>query len=237
LPTSPDRIPRRIHYCWLSDDPLPELNQRCVDSWHRVMPDYEFVRWDMKRVAAFDARFLREAISVRAWAFATDYIRLQALALQGGIYLDTDVEVFRPFDRFLGNRAFSAVEHWPEIRLITIDGAMLGAELGHPWIKACVARYNARSFLRPDGTKNQTIISGILAEVAAEGFGFRYEVTEQHLKDDLHLYKPIVLTHRTGPFSKEETHAFHHCVGGWRPPKPLWKRVVRWLIPQKSGGV
>src|ERR1700733_1977759 len=125
LPTSSERIPRRIHYCWLSDDPLPELNQRCVDSWHRFMPDYEIVRWDMKRAATFDARFLREAISVRAWAFATDYIRLQAIALEGGIYLDTDVEVFRSFDRFLSNRAFSAIEHWPEIKLISIDGAML----------------------------------------------------------------------------------------------------------------
>jgi hypothetical protein len=228
---SPDRIPRRIHYIWLSDDPLPELNERCLESWRRVMPDYEIVRWDMKRAQVLDARFVREALSVRAWAFASDYIRLQALALEGGIYLDSDVEVLKPFDQFLKHGAFSSIEHWPEINEIAIEGAILGAEAGHPWIKACVTRYDARSFIRPDGTRDHTIISRILAGVAAEGFGFRYEVKEQVLKDDFHLYAPIVLTHRTGPFSQNETYAIHHCVGGWRPPKPLWKRIIRRFIP------
>ncbi len=227
-----ERIPRRIHYIWLSDDELPELNRRCLESWRRYMPDYEIVRWDMKKVECFDARFMREALSVRAWAFASDYIRLQALALEGGIYLDSDVEVFKPFDRFLKHRAFSSIEHWPEINEIAIEGAILGSEPSHPWVKACVARYDARSFIKPDGTQDRTIVSRILARVAADGFGFQYRVEEQHLKEDFHLYPPVVLTHRTGPLSREETYAIHHCVGGWRPPKPLWKQILRRVIPK-----
>jgi Glycosyltransferase sugar-binding region containing DXD motif len=229
---SADRIPRRIHYIWLSDDKLPELNQRCLDSWRRHMPDYELIRWDMTRASCFDARFVREALSVRAWAFASDYIRLQALASEGGIYLDSDVEVFKPFDPFLQHRAFSSIEYWPEISEIAVEGAVLGAEPNHPWIRACVARYDARVFFKPDGTQDRTIVSRILAEVAAEGFGFQYRVKEQRLKDDFHLYPPVVLTHRTGPVSREETYAIHHCVGAWRPPKPLWKRIALRFIPK-----
>jgi len=51
-----ERIPRRIHYIWLSDDELPELNRHCLESWRRYMPDYEIVRWDMKKVECFDAK-------------------------------------------------------------------------------------------------------------------------------------------------------------------------------------
>ena len=42
-------IPKIIHYCWLSGDPFPESIQRCIDSWKRVLPDYEIVLWDTKR--------------------------------------------------------------------------------------------------------------------------------------------------------------------------------------------
>lgn len=203
MPSS-ERIPRRIHYIWLSDDEFPELNRRCIESWRRHMPDYEIVRWNMEKVASFDARFVREALSARAWAFASDYIRLKALALEGGVYLDSDVEVFKPFDGFLRHRAFSSIEHWPEISEIAVEGAILGAEPNHPWVKACVERYDTRSFIKSDGTQDRTIVSRILAQVAADGFGFQYRVEEQHLRDDFHLYPPVVLTHRTGPFSRKK---------------------------------
>ncbi|BCU75844.1 glycosyltransferase [Luteolibacter sp. LG18] len=227
-------IPRRIHYCWLSDDPLPELQQRCLASWKRHLPGYEIVRWDMPRARAIDNRFLHQAIDSRAWAFAADYLRLHALATEGGLYLDSDVEVFRSFDPFLRHRAFSAIEHWPEIHAIGIEGAILGSEPGHPWIRDCLAYYADRNFLGPDGKKDETIISGIIAGIAAERYGFRHAVEEQHLAGDIHLYPPIVLTHTRGPFSETETHALHHCVGSWRAPKPLWKRALRRLLKGRA---
>ena len=42
-------IPKVIHYCWLSGDPIPEMLQRCMDSWKKFLPDYEFVLWDLER--------------------------------------------------------------------------------------------------------------------------------------------------------------------------------------------
>ena len=42
-------IPKVIHYCWLSGDPIPEKLQRCMDSWKKFLPDYEFVLWDLER--------------------------------------------------------------------------------------------------------------------------------------------------------------------------------------------
>lgn len=42
-------IPKIIHWCWLSGDPIPENLQRYMDSWKRLLPDYEFIHWDFKR--------------------------------------------------------------------------------------------------------------------------------------------------------------------------------------------
>ena len=39
-------IPKIIHYCWLSGAPYPNKIKKCIESWHRVLPDYEFVLWD-----------------------------------------------------------------------------------------------------------------------------------------------------------------------------------------------
>ena len=37
-------IPRIIHYCWLSDDPIPEAMKRYSEGWRKVLPDYELDR-------------------------------------------------------------------------------------------------------------------------------------------------------------------------------------------------
>ena len=42
-------IPKKIHYCWLSNDPMPQQLQKCVDSWKKFLPDYEIVKWDLNR--------------------------------------------------------------------------------------------------------------------------------------------------------------------------------------------
>ena len=42
-------IPKIIHWCWLSDEPLPANLQRYVDHWKDILPDYEVWLWDFKR--------------------------------------------------------------------------------------------------------------------------------------------------------------------------------------------
>ena len=36
-------IPKIIHYCWLSNDPIPDDLKTCMDSWKKYLPDYEFI--------------------------------------------------------------------------------------------------------------------------------------------------------------------------------------------------
>ena len=107
-------IPKIIHYCWLSNDPMPAELKRCIKSWKRKLPDYKIKKWDTHNFDIYSIPFVAEACKMRKWAFACDYIRVYALYTEGGIYMDSDVFVRNSLDFCLANRAFSAVECYPE---------------------------------------------------------------------------------------------------------------------------
>ena len=102
-----NRIPKVIHYCWFGGNPLPELVQNCINSWKKYCPDYEIIQWDESNFDISSNQYVAEAYAARKWAFVSDYVRLYALYHNGGIYLDTDVEVLKPLDCFLNEEAFT----------------------------------------------------------------------------------------------------------------------------------
>ena len=93
-------IPKKLHYIWLSNDPMPLLPRICIDSWKRHCPDFEIVHWDMEKCRHIieSVPFVREAVEHSKWAFASDYIRLYAVYQEGGIYLDSDVYMYQSND-------------------------------------------------------------------------------------------------------------------------------------------
>ncbi|MGN0201364.1 MAG: glycosyltransferase family 32 protein [Candidatus Cryptobacteroides sp.] len=103
-------IPKIIHFCWISGDEFPEQIRMCIDSWKRYLPDYEIVLWDYEKVQALNVRWCEEAIAARKYAFVADYVRFYALHNYGGIYLDSDVEVLKPFDDLLNLKYFVGKE-------------------------------------------------------------------------------------------------------------------------------
>jgi hypothetical protein len=235
-------IPKKIHWCWLSGEPLPENLRKCVHSWQRLMPDYETVCWDMQRFDIHSVKFLEDACAVRKWAFAADYIRLHALYTEGGIYLDSDVRVFRRFDKFLRHAAFSGIEHHRGIKSWTenesfasgynaIQAAVIGAEKGNPWIGKCMDYYRETAFkLKSDGTVDVEISPDVLARYAA-GYGFRHDThfdTLQELAGNIVIYpQKVFATAYTGATLR--SYALHLCDGSWyqKPgkPEPWW---VKW---------
>ena len=99
-------IPKIIHYTWFSGEDYPEEVKACMDTWKKVLPDYEFMLWDAKKLSEINNTFANEAVSVRKWAFASDFVRMYAVYNHGGIYIDTDIEMYKSFDPFLKHRMF-----------------------------------------------------------------------------------------------------------------------------------
>ena len=102
-------IPKTIHYCQYGSRGLSEVGESCFSSWERVLPDYELRVWNEGSGLA-DSPYAQAALKARKYAFVADYIRCAALYTHGGVYLDTDVEVLRPFDPLLGQQMFLGYE-------------------------------------------------------------------------------------------------------------------------------
>lgn len=108
-------IPKIIHYVWLGSGKMSPFIQDCVDSWKRVMPDYEIKCWNEQNFDVNSVVWVKEALENKKWSLASDYIRHYALYTEGGIYMDTDVKVYKPFDEFLKYDFFSSIELHPNL--------------------------------------------------------------------------------------------------------------------------
>ena len=94
-------IKKTINYCWFGKSELDEKSRLCIESWKKIMPDYEIKRWDESNYDVNKNSFVKEAYENKKWAFVSDYARLDIIYNYGGIYLDTDVEVIKTFDDLL----------------------------------------------------------------------------------------------------------------------------------------
>ena len=103
-------IPKKIHYCWIGGNPLPELAIKCIESWKKYCPDYEIIEWNEKNYDFRKNQFMREAYDEKKWGFVPDYARLDIIYEHGGIYLDTDVEIIKPLDSLLKEQGFAGME-------------------------------------------------------------------------------------------------------------------------------
>ena len=107
--------PKVIHYCWFGRNPLPESAIKCIDSWKKFCPGYQIKEWNEDNFDLSLYPYAQEAYQARKFAFVTDVVRLYALYTEGGVYMDTDVEVLKPLDAFLVHPAFSGFENETQV--------------------------------------------------------------------------------------------------------------------------
>lgn len=157
-------IPKIIHYCWFGGNPKPKLAQRCIKSWEKHCPDYEIVEWNEDTFDLSTApNYVQQAMAAGRWAFVSDYVRLRALTEQGGVYMDTDVELIKPLDPYLKNQAFAGFEHAERIQT-----GLLACERDFPLFREFMEYYDCASFLKPDGTPDTTTNVQILSNLCLE---------------------------------------------------------------------
>lgn len=145
-------IPKKIHFCWLSGEEYPELVKKCINSWKQKLPDYEIICWNTENFDVNICRYTREAFQAKKYPFVSDYVRLYALYHEGGIYLDSDIEVLRNFDDLLQNKAFTGFEKNDH----TLAAWLFGSEQGNPIFGEFLEYYKDRPFRLPDGKYDLT---------------------------------------------------------------------------------
>ncbi|GFO55057.1 glycosyl transferase [Geomonas sp. Red276] len=206
-------IPKVIHYCWFGHNHKPPLVERCMASWRQALPGYRIKEWNESNFDTGCFPYVAEAYEARKFAFVSDVARGQALYREGGIYLDTDVEVLKSFDPLLVHRSFWGFEAGNFLATSTF-----GSIAGHPLLAAYLEHYRDRHFVKEDGSYDLTTNVSLLTSLW-EGEGIALDNAMQRTYDGDCIYPQRYFSpydYRTGgTASYPESYTIHHYTGTW----------------------
>lgn len=224
-------IPKKIHYCWFGRGQMPELAKKCIESWKKYLPDYEIKEWNEDNFDLNAYPYVREAYDNRKFAFVTDVVRLYALYTEGGIYMDTDVEVLKSLDGFLHHVAFSGFEDDHNI-----PTGIMASEKGGKWAKDNLDYYVGKHFIKEDGSldlttnvitiTNYMLLKGLKQNNTYQDFPHLITFyPKDYFCPKSHIDEKLYLT--------DNSHTIHHFSGSWIPPyRRKWRSILL-----KIGGV
>lgn len=224
-------IPKIIHYCWFGRNPKPKEALRCIDSWKEKLSSYEIMEWNEDSIKMENmCPYVKEAYNNKKWAFVSDYVRLVALYQYGGIYFDTDVEVFKGFDQFLDAELFAGFESKDYIAT-----AVIGARKESPIIQQFMRSYNNRHFVLEDETLDTDNTNVVAFTKLLASYGVKVNGNRQSI-DGIDIYEQKVFSSNDlinvfGKYAKG-AYAYHHCAASWydKPMNGLAKRIKRYII-------
>lgn len=119
-------IPKLLHFGLFGGYKATPLEERCIASWKKILPDYEIKFWNDENGPRHN-RFFVECLRKNP-VMASSYVRYWALYNFGGVFLDTDVEMVKPFD--LSPQAFVGFQS-EENEKECVNEAVIASEKGH----------------------------------------------------------------------------------------------------------
>ena len=223
-------IPKIIHYCWLSNNPYPENIQKCIDSWHTYLPDYELKLWDTNTFDINTVPWVKQAFEAKKYAFAADYIRLYALYTEGGIYLDSDVMVYKSFNDLLELPYFIGQDF-----IGAFEPAIIGAVKELDWIKKVMDFYNGRNFINPDRSFNIKNLPVVFFEQLFSHYKFQRIYSPKEFRNEeffFNLFPSKFFNGRNNiePHKYTESYCSHLFANSWNNFNIGNKRIK--LIPK-----
>ncbi|WP_295727684.1 glycosyltransferase family 32 protein [uncultured Muribaculum sp.] len=207
-------IPEKIHYCWFGRGVKPPEFNSYLETWRKHLPGYEIKEWNEDNFPIDDFIYSREAFRMGDYAFVADVARMYALYTEGGVYLDTDIEIISSLDRYLLTDSFVGREQ------DLVGTAVIGAEKGTMWIGRFLEYYRNRHFINllghPVRTANTKLLTrDILPRIAPEEQPVIFQNGYLSCKN----YVTGEITVRPGAA------AIHHFCASWKYKKTWRSRL------------
>ena len=222
-------IPRRLITTWICDplagrDAYQEHHHatfyRCLESWHRLMPDYDIRIVSIQNILDYGTDdWIELMIETGNFIGASQWARVHWLDTLGGIYVDMDVEAVQRFDKVLNHHFFIGHEGGDAIA----NNAIMGSVPNHPFLTAQMAylhTFRTPKQLRDKQFGNETG-PRMTTRLLREKYGWDESDRLQLLDDAVTVYpSPVFYPYFwTGTFSpdcvKPETISIHHWASSW----------------------
>lgn len=224
-------IPKVIHYCWFGGKPLPKEVEKYIKSWRLFCPDYKIIQWNESNFDINCHDFVRDAYYAKSWAFVSDYARLKIIYENGGIYLDTDVELLKNLDFLLDNRCYFGIQQGEHL---CNTGIGFGAEEGNPVILKMLSLYDEIKF---DIERKNGISCPRLNNSVIKAMGYEYTDQPKVILNTLILPCRFFDPYSTGNSKNllcEDTVSIHHYTASWLPVSIRIKRKIANLLGIKN---
>lgn len=230
-------IPKKIHYCWFGGKPLPNDVKKCIKSWKKFCPDYEIIEWNESNFDINCCKFVKDAYEHKAWAFVSDYARLKIIYDNGGIYLDTDVEIVRKLDELLVNECYFGQQQ---------DGKYIATGLGFGSVKKAKIlkeMLDVYDSIIYDDNNRENIACPILNTKNIIEYG-NYSSEDITYLDEtkITIYPPKYFDPIAPGNSKnllcDETYSIHHYSATWMNKNDRLKRkIIRFIGQNKINNI
>ena len=214
-------IPKIIHYCWFGNANKPQSVEKCISSWRKYCPDYEIKEWSEANFDVNQNQYCQQAYEEKAWGFVPDYIRLWIIYHEGGIYLDTDVQILKSFDSLLDNKAFAGFEYGTADKkdgYFVNFGQGFGAEPGNKIILNHMNMYNDLQYRLQNGEYNRVASPNYTTDILVK-HGLERKQNKIQKLDGMTIYPTEYFCPKnfsTGVVKKtQNTYSIHHFDGSW----------------------
>lgn len=184
------------------------------------MPDWQYMRWDESNFDITAApQYVRQAYEAKKYAFVSDYVRLWALEQYGGLYMDVDFEVYRPFDELMDK--YPAFAGYEGSKRKPVMQGVIASEPHGAWVRDMLHTYQLRKFILPDGRLDLTSNTSFFTD-RLESQGFVADGAEKDVYVDgkfflhvfpVHYFCPVLTTGED--VRTEETYCEHKGESSW----------------------
>ncbi len=209
-----------IHYCWLGKNPKSEKINYCIDSWKKICPNVQIIEWNESNYDVNKNEYIKQAYEQGKYAFVADYMRFDIIYNQGGVYMDTDVELLKDIAP-LTDKPFMGFEGEDRVN----PGLIMNALGGEKLLKEIIEYYDAQESFSMDKT-----VVHITTEILKK-HGLKKEDIQQEVAGFI-IYPSEYFNPKGGDYGKEErtknTYSVHHYLASWK--SPLEQKLMQYRV-------